>query len=483
MAVEAAVRLWTEHRATDGLAIGSEAAAAAREALATVDVGAGDHSRLIDALLGALEGAFDGALQTEDLTTLDRIADEMIEVAPQAGTEAYLRALHYGGVAMRHLGRYRDAARRYREAWIGARQRTLPMLAIESGTGALLTLLRMGHLEEAREIADEVNAFYERMGQQKIHQVRPLRAVREVMLSTGDWRAALEALKSDLLDEADPHYRLSTHQLIAIWSSRIGRVTMAEDVERHIDAGRRDAAAAGCPRCAAEFHLRAAEALARVGQSDHAAELLETRRPTVQVHPMEHAYRLWIAGLGGGSSDEALASLTETLTRLTSLGLRLEEVWLRLDLAQALSPRDRPGRDRAAPFGDDDRSRRGRSHRGAPGRTGPAAPGGEDLAQGCVEARWRDSVRPDGSRGRDRPGRCGRRQQPRDRRAAIPVAADRRAPPLDDPAQARAPQPDGACLPRRSTRRAVRLRTVRLGELPDEPALILPVRSPMSCGG
>jgi DNA-binding CsgD family transcriptional regulator len=343
MAVEAAVRLWTEHRANDGLAIGTEAAAAARRAIAMTDVDADDRSRLIDAYLGALGAAFDGALQTEDLTTLEQIADEMVRVAPEAGAEAYLRALHYSGVAMRHLTRYREAARRYREAWVGARRQTLPMLAVESGTGALLSLLRMGNLKEAREIAVDVDALYERMGRPKIHQVRPLRAVREVMLSTGDWRAALEALELDLLDEADPHYRLSTHQLIAIWSSRIGRRTMAEDVERHVDAGRRDAAAAGCPRCAAEFHLRGAEALARVGRPDLAAETLETRRPTGPVRPLEHAYRLWIAGLGGGSSDEALASLADTLTRLTSLGLRLEEIWLRLDLAQALIPRDRSG--------------------------------------------------------------------------------------------------------------------------------------------
>lgn len=343
MAVEAAIRLWTEHRATDGLAIGREAAAAAREAMATAGVAAEDRSRLLQALLGALEAAFDGALQTEDLTTLDRIADEMIEVAPEAGLEAYLRALHYGGVAMRHLSRYHEAVRRYRDAWVGARQQTLPILAVESGTGALLCLLRMGHVEQAREIAVEVDALYERMGRPSIHQVRPLRAVREVMLSTGDQQAAVAQLEQDLLDEVDPHYRLSTHQLLAIWSSRIGRATMAEDVARHVTAGRKAAAAAGCPRCAAEFHLRAAEALARVGRSEEAAEVLEARRATGPVRPLEHAYRRWIAGLRGGSSDEAIAALGEALTALASLGSRLEEVWLRLDLAHALGPRDRAG--------------------------------------------------------------------------------------------------------------------------------------------
>jgi DNA-binding CsgD family transcriptional regulator len=342
MAVEAAVRLWIEHRAIEGLAIGTEAASIARTAIASADAGMGDRERLTAALLGALEAAFDGALQTDDLATLDSIADEMIQVAAEAGTEAYLRSLHYGGVAKRHLSRYREAARRHRDAWLGAKQQTLPQLAVESGTGAMLSLLRLGQVDEAKAIADEVAALYERLGRPRIHQVRPLRAVREVLLSTGDWRAAAADLEGDLLDEGDPHYRLSTHQLIAVWSSRIGRAGMAADVQRHVDAGRRASAAAGCPRCGAEFQLRAAEALARVGLADEATDMLAGRPPTGTASALEHAYRGWIAGLVAGTSDEAVTLLEETLTRLMALDSRLEEFWARLDLAHAVGARDRP---------------------------------------------------------------------------------------------------------------------------------------------
>jgi DNA-binding CsgD family transcriptional regulator len=191
----------------------------------------------------------------------------------------------------------------------------------------MLSLLRLGSVAEAHEIAVEVAALYERMGRPKIHQVRPLRAVHEVMLSTGDRASALAALELELADEADPHYRVSTHQLMALWHSRIGRTAAAGDVERHVTAGRRDAAAAGCPRCAAEFHLRAAEA----------------RRSTGPTRPLERVYRRWIAGLSAPSSDEAAADLRETLSGLVSFGFRLEEYWLRLDLANAILASDRPG--------------------------------------------------------------------------------------------------------------------------------------------
>jgi DNA-binding CsgD family transcriptional regulator len=71
--------------------------------------------------------------------------------------------------------------------------------------------------------------------------------------------------------------------------------------------------------------------------------MLDARRPTGPARPLEDAYRRWIAGLAAGSSDEAVAILTDTLASLTALGLRHEEIWLRLDLAQALTTRDRSG--------------------------------------------------------------------------------------------------------------------------------------------
>jgi len=116
---------------------------------------------------------------------------------------------------------------------------------------------------------------------------------------------------------------------------------MADEVERHLAGGQRDAAAAGCPRCAAEFALRAAEASARIGRSEVGSGVPPVWRVTAAARPLEHAYLRWIAGLEGGSSDAALADLAETLTELTALGLRLEAVWLRMDLARAMEPRDR----------------------------------------------------------------------------------------------------------------------------------------------
>ncbi|MEX1171774.1 MAG: LuxR C-terminal-related transcriptional regulator [Chloroflexota bacterium] len=342
MAEEAAVMLWTEHRATDGLAAGRAAAAAAREAIAQDDIGDEDRDRLGGALLRALEAAFDGALQTQDLNELDRIADEMIDHAPSRGTDAYLRALHRGGVAMRHLGRIHEAARRYGEAWTGARARTLPMLAVESGTGAMLSLLRLGRVEEARTIADEVESLYDRMGRPMIHQVRPIRAVREVRLSTGDWQAAVASLEQDVLEEPDPHYRLSTHQLLALWLSRIGGASMAADVARHVTAGRIDADEAGCPRCAAEFGLRSAEALARIGRAEEAAVLLEAEESSGPLTPVQDTTRRWISSLAGvGGSEAATSALSQVVTAMAAMGYRIEAVWARIDLARSAESSDR----------------------------------------------------------------------------------------------------------------------------------------------
>lgn len=342
MAVEAEIMLWTEHRATDGLAAGRAAAAAAREAIGRDDIGAEDRDQLGGALLRALEAAFDGALQTQDLNALDGIADEMIDHAPSRGTDAYLRALHYGGVAMRHLGRIHEAARRYGEAWSSALARTLPMLAVESGTGAMISLLRLGRVEEARAIADEVESLYDRMGRPPIHQVRPIRAVREVRLSTGDWQAAVAALEQDALEEPDPHYRLSTHQLLAVWLSRIGGASMADDVARHVTAGRLDAAAAGCPRCAAEFGLRSAEALARIGRTDEAVVLLAADESSGPPTPTLDTMRRWIGGLAlVGGSAAATSALSQVSAAMAAMGYRTEAVWARIDLARSVEPSDR----------------------------------------------------------------------------------------------------------------------------------------------
>ncbi|MBA2299949.1 MAG: helix-turn-helix transcriptional regulator [Chloroflexi bacterium] len=341
MAVEAAILLWTEHRTADGLTIGRAAADAAHRALQMPDVAGEALASLQNTLLAALRAVFDGAMQSEDVPEMERVANEMIDVARGIGIEAYLRALHDGAVACVHQARHQEAARRFLEVWDGARRETLPILAVEGGTGASLAMLRLGRVTEASALAAEVGALYDRMGRPQIHRIRPLRALRESALSGGDWRAAVDALEQDLLDEADPHYRLSTHQMLFVWLSRVGAGAMLDAVDRHLVAGRAAVGAAGCPRCGAEFEIRAAEALARTGRHAGAAHVLGTLQPMRTVRPLEHAYRRWIAGLGAETTGDPVAILSEVLTELTALDYRLEGIWLRIDLARALEGRDR----------------------------------------------------------------------------------------------------------------------------------------------
>lgn len=334
MALEATTLLWAEHRAADGVGMARAAVEAARAAM-DADPSAADEDRLTEAFLEALGAAFDGAMQTEDVALMAEIADQMIDVARRVGTQAYLGAVKYGGMAQIRLGHVREAERRYREVWDGARRHFLPILAVEAGTGASLALLRLGRVQDALVIAAEVAALHERMGRPRIDRIRPLRALREASLSGGDWKEAIAALEDDVRDERDPHYRLSTHQLIAVWLSRVGREAMVADVDRHLEAGRRDVQAAGCPRCAAEFEQRAAEALARSGRPEAAAQILRTTPPSAAARPSELAYRRWIAGLGADPSSDPVSTLSHALAALTALGLRLEEIWLRIDLGRA----------------------------------------------------------------------------------------------------------------------------------------------------
>ena len=339
-ALEATVLLWSEHRTRDGLGIAQATVVAARTARLGDSVPPEHTERLAGAFLGALESAFDGAMQTQDVTLMAQMADEMIDVARAIGTEAYLRALQRGGVAQDHLGHVREAGRRYREVWDGARRQVLPILAVEAGTSASLALLDLGHVQDALVIAREVVALHERMGRPEIHRIRPLRALQEASLSGGDWREAIAALEDDVRQERDPHYRISTHQLIAVWLSRVGRDVMAADVDRHLEAGRRDVEAAGCPRCGAEFELRAAEALARSGRTEAAALAIKATPPIKDARPQELAYRRWIAGMGVDLTVDPLLALSDALRELTALGYRQDEIWLRIDLGRALEASD-----------------------------------------------------------------------------------------------------------------------------------------------
>lgn len=335
LAIEAGVRSWIEHRTAEGWKRGRAAADLARLTFAAIPPGAEPPPGLADAALAAFVADFDGAMQADDVESLDRLSAEMLDIARVWAPAAYVRALLYRGIAMTHRGRYRDAADHYREVWDRARQDSRPILAVEGGTGASLALLRIGDVRSALELAADVALMYDRLGRPLIQRIRPTRALREASLSGGDWRRAVDELQQDIEDETDPHYRLSSHQLLAVWLARVGGTQMHERIERHLDDGRRDVAAAGCPRCGREFDLYSAEVLARMGRPE-AAQVLMPGADGPDDASAPGLLLAWVHCLIRDPGEQQLREFDRLVGRAESLDLRLEAVWLRIDRARAV---------------------------------------------------------------------------------------------------------------------------------------------------
>ena len=64
------------------------------------------------------------------------------------------------------------------------------------------------------------------------------------------------------------------HWHVFVWLARCGDPNRVDEIDRHIAAGRKDAVAADCRRCARELMLKSAEALARLGRFEEAESQL-----------------------------------------------------------------------------------------------------------------------------------------------------------------------------------------------------------------
>ena len=344
-ALESQVEIWLEHNTAEGWKIARDALDRSR---ALVEA-AGGADRLSDrdrrAYLGTVRAGYEAAIQSEDVKRLVEYGEELVEGTRGHDEEEHLEALCLLGVARRSSVGVLGAEAPFRVAWNEARRQLLPSVAVDAGCWLGRTLIDLGRLQEAREVALETAELAARVGDHaRLRGVSRL-VPHEIELSTGDWRAAVARMLADATG-LDPHHALTAHQMAAVWMARLLGPSARPEAMRYLDDADREADAAGCRRCRAELDLYAAELLARVGNLDAAQQRLDrwVGSHSGASEPRSTMQEEWARALVAGQRDrllEAVAGLDRAATAAAGLGYAVEGLWIDLDAAQAAAVLDR----------------------------------------------------------------------------------------------------------------------------------------------
>jgi len=300
--------------------------------------------------VAALQAAFDSAVIEEDPSDLLQISEEMTNVA-RGSQEATVAASLNMSRAVQFFGRTAEALDYARRAWLQSHDRVLRGFVLEAGSTFAGRLMDTGDFEEADEVISEcielelrIGGGAERLAPGRV-AVRPIHDVRhQVWLSRGDWRDAIASLEREVARQPDPHYRVQLRGMLVLWLARCGGGARSADLDQQVAAGRTDAAAASCRRCARELALRLAEAFARLGRLKEAGE--ELQRWDEGGRPAEMSDRLWrrhagaLAAIPGPDPAFAIRELEAVLAERSRLGMVFGVLWARLDLAGALARTD-----------------------------------------------------------------------------------------------------------------------------------------------
>jgi DNA-binding CsgD family transcriptional regulator len=338
-ALEASVTIWIDHRVAEGWVLTRRAVRAARSMARRL--GGPEHlSEARPAYLDALHVGFEAAVQQDDVRAMTRLADELVAGTRGFDDAAHLEAVTLSGVALRISGQLRAAEVRLRRVWDEARRRLLPSAAVDAGYPLAATLRDLGELAEAQAIAAEAVSLVARSGDFGRLRGRNRLIGYELALERDDWRRAIEAIAAEAYGERDPHYRIAYHQVIAQWLALLGGRAAEAKVIGHIEAGRRFARAAACPRCRLELELSAAEALARLGRADSARaaatawdrERPEPNLPDGLMRRRAEALIAW----SEGDRERALDCFADAIDETDRLEHGCEGLWVRLDRARLL---------------------------------------------------------------------------------------------------------------------------------------------------
>jgi DNA-binding CsgD family transcriptional regulator len=362
---DAEIRLWLEQRATEGRALAREVVAAANRLAARVGGVSALDARARRAYLDALQLEYEAAVQENDAETMLRSADARAAAARGFDLESYLAASLSACTALLWAGRAREAAERSGSVWTDARRHLFPRLAVDAGEALARSLHVLGEVAEAGRIARETSELATRAGDVPRARHRVARVACNVALESGQPWGALERLERETAEEPNEHQRIAFHGDVALWSARLKGPAAAATVREQVAEGRGDADKVGCPRCEAELLLLSAEALARVGDCEHARLLLAAWDDRgSRANDLAGLVRLHAGALAEEDAGARAAQLEAVLAAADGSPFALEALWTRLDLGLAL-----------ADGGDD----------GAAGELERAAVIAEELGAGTIE--------------------------------------------------------------------------------------------------
>jgi DNA-binding CsgD family transcriptional regulator len=329
---QAVLDLWSAERREGGRFAAHEVAERARHLL-----GADDGAR--SAYLEALRVEHEAAYQEDDVDAMLRVAEDRAAAARGFDEEGHMTALIASARALRRAGRLDEALERARYVWEEARRRVLPRLTLDAGYWFGTFLLLRGRIADAEEVVGEAAELAARVGDEARGRHSIERVLSEVEFHGGDWREGVDRLLAHARETTE-HARVELHQYAALWFSLAAGEQVVHEVVAQVAAARACADAAGCPRCATELRLVAADALARVGRHAEAAQSLAAwERLQPRPHPRDaFLSRRALALLDGQDAPKLLESAVHEAEELE---LTLDELWTRIDLASALAETDR----------------------------------------------------------------------------------------------------------------------------------------------
>ena len=295
------------------------------------------------ALLGALGAATDRSLSHADVAAMQSFSEERASLAAGFDERVQLRAQVDGAMALRLLGRNADAEARLRPLWDRVRRHVLPQMTLEVGALFGTVLHSLGRLVEAEAVVDEFAQLGVRLVEFGPSRAYAVALPFRIAVSRGDWRGAVDGLRTAAATEPDPHYRLQAHIERAVALALVDPLGAVDEIGEAVSASLADAEASRCERCIAEATARGAESLARSGDVAGARALLDSRDLDSSDAYGALCVRRARAVLTivDGLDSEAVDAVEAVIADAERQGLNLDALRARLDLGALLARTDR----------------------------------------------------------------------------------------------------------------------------------------------